>query len=274
MRTARQSRNNALAGAIGWSVSLVMCFPVVWMVAASFKTEIAAIGPPTLLFDPTFENFGAVIGRTDYLHHALNSIVEAGGATLASLVISVPAAYAAAFLPTRRTRGVLLWVLSTKMMPAVGSLVPIYLIFRDVGLLDTRLGLVIMFTLSNLPIIIWILYSFFKEIPQEILEAARLDGAGVTAQIVYLILPLSLPGVATATFLSIVMCWNESFWSLNLTASNAGPLSAFVASFSSPQGLFWAKLSAASTLAVTPILILCWMFQRRMVRSFAFGAAK
>jgi sorbitol/mannitol transport system permease protein len=262
------------AGAVGWLGALAMFFPIFWMLLAAFKTEIDAVGPPSLFFQPTLENFVQVNSRADYLSYALNSIAESFGATIISLILAVPAAYAAAFFPTDRTKDLLLWMLSTKMMPAVGVLVPMYLIFRNTELLDTRAGLIILFTLSNLPIVVWMLYSFFKDVPHEILEAGRMDGARVGQQIRYLLMPLTLPGIASTALLSIILCWNEAFWSLNLTASQAGPLTAFIASFSSPEGLFWAKLSAASTLAVAPILVFGWLTQRQLVRGLTFGAVK
>src|ERR1700674_3364840 len=178
------------------------------------------------------------------------------------------------FFPSPRTKDTLLWMLSTKMMPAVGVLVPIYILFRDSGLLDTRSGLIILYTLSNLPIVVWMLYSFFKELPKEILEAARMDGAGPFEQMLLLIMPLSAPGIASTALLSIILCWNEAFWSLNLSAAKAAPLTAYIASFSSPEGLFWAKLSAASTLAVVPIMIFGWLTQKQLVRGLTFGAVK
>ncbi|MBV9219959.1 MAG: carbohydrate ABC transporter permease, partial [Methylobacteriaceae bacterium] len=161
-----------------------------------------------------------------------------------------------------------------KMMPAVGVLVPMYLIFRSTGMLDTRTGLVIVYTLMNLPIVVWMLYSFFREVPKEILEAARMDGARPRQQLLLLLLPLSLPGVMSTALLSIIICWNEAFWSINLTASNAAPLTQLIASFSSPEGLFWAKLSAASLLAIAPILVFGWVTQRQLVRGLTFGAVK
>jgi sorbitol/mannitol transport system permease protein len=262
------------ATAIGWLGAILMFFPIFWMFLASFKTEIAAVGPPELFFTPTLESYAEVNSRADYFAYATNSVILSVGSTLIALLLSIPAAYAAAFLPTKRTKDLLLWMLSTKMMPAVGVLVPIYLLFRNTGLLDTRTGLIILLTLSNLPIVVWMLYSFFKDVPHEILEAARMDGAKVLKQIRFVLLPLTLPGIASTTLLSIILCWNEAFWSLNLTASQAGPLTAFIASFSSPEGLFWAKLSAASVLAVAPILVLGWMTQRQLVRGLTFGAVK
>jgi sorbitol/mannitol transport system permease protein len=275
MTKHRRKSSTIWRGVIGWTSALVMFFPIFWMLLASFKTEIDAVAtPPLLFFSPTLENFTAVNQRADYFSYAWNSIVESLGATVFGLAISVPAAYAAAFFPTKRTKDLLLWMLSTKMLPAVGVLVPMYLLFRDTGLLDTRTGLIIVFTLSNLPIVVWMLYSFFKEVPHEILEAGRMDGARVGAQIQHLLIPLTLPGIASTALLSVILCWNEAFWSLNLTAAKAGPLTAFIASFSSPEGLFWAKLSAASTLAIAPILVFGWLTQRQLVRGLTFGAVK
>lgn len=259
---------------VGWSIALIIFFPILWMVLTGFKTETAAIADPSFIFSPTLESYQAVQERSGYARFALNSVVVAFGSTFLALLIAIPSAYAMAFLPTKRTKGTLLWMLSTKMLPPVGVLVPIYLIFRDVGLLDTRTGLIIIYTLMNLPIVVWMLYTFFKDMPKDILEAGRMDGASTLQEVVFLLLPLTLPGIASTGLLSVILSWNEAFWSLNLTSSKAAPLTAYIASFSSPEGLFWAKLSAASTMAIAPILILGWMTQKQMVRGLTFGAVK
>ena len=204
----------------------------------------------------------------------MNSVVISFGSTLLGLLIAIPAAWAMAFAPTPKTKDVLMWMLSTKMMPPVGVLVPIYLIFRNTGLLDTRIGLVMILTLINLPIIVWMLYTYFKEIPGEILEAARMDGASLAKEIIYVLTPMAVPGIASTLLLNIILAWNEAFWTLNLTASKAAPLTAFIASYSSPEGLFYAKLSAASTMAIAPILMLGWFSQKQLVRGLTFGAVK
>ena len=165
-------------------------------------------------------------------------------------------------------------MLSTKMMPAVGVLVPIYLLFRNFGLLDTHIGLIIVIGLGNLPIVVWMLFTYFKEIPKDILEAARMDGATSWKEIVFVLAPMAVPGIASTILLNVILAWNEAFWTLNLTTLNAAPLTAFIASYSSPEGLFWAKLSAASTLAIAPILVLGWFSQRQLVRGLTFGAVK
>lgn len=260
---------------VGWSVAGLMFFPIFWMFVAGFKSEVEAVAtPPSLLFQPTLENYAAVQQRADYFKFAGNSLVISLSSTILTLLFGTPAAYAMAFYPSKRTKDTLLWMLSTKMLPSVGALMPIYLLFRDMGLLDTRLGLVLVYALINLPIVIWMLYAFFKEVPGEILEAARMDGAGLKDELYYLLLPLSLPGIASTCLLAIILSWNEAFWSLNLTGSNAAPLTAFIASFSSPEGLFWAKLSAASSMAIAPVLVLGWMTQRHLARGLTFGAVK
>ena len=259
-----------------WIVGFVIFFPILWMMLASFKTELEAfaIPPSFLLFHWTTENYAAVQERSDYLHHAINSIVIAGGSTLIALLIAIPAAWSMAFAPTKRTRDILLWMLSTKMMPPVGVLVPIYLLYRTFGLLDSRGGLIIVLCLGNLPIVVWMLFTYFKEIPRDILEAARMDGATVGREIIYVLTPMALPGIASTLLLNVILAWNEAFWTLNLSTSAAAPLTVFIASYSSPEGLFWAKLSAASTLAIAPILVLGWFSQRQLVRGLTFGAVK
>jgi sorbitol/mannitol transport system permease protein len=152
--------------------------------------------------------------------------------------------------------------------------VPIYLLFRNWGLLDTQFGLTIVLMLINLPIIVWMLYTYFREIPADILEACRMDGAVLWKEIVYILLPMAVPGIASTLLLNVILAWNEAFWTLNLTAAKAAPLTAFIASYSSPEGLFWAKLSAASTMAIAPILVLGWFSQRQLVRGLTFGAVK
>ena len=258
-----------------WLVALLFFFPIFWMVLTSFKTELQAIAsPPLFIFEPTLENFALVQERSDYIKYAINSIVASLGSTLLALIIAVPAAYAMAFSPTKYTKDILLWMLSTKMLPAVGVLVPIYLIAQSVGLLDNILVLIIIFALVNLPIIVWMLFSYFKEIPKEILEASMIDGASYIQELKHVVMPLSWGGIASTALLSIVLCWNEAFWSINLTASNAGTLTALVASYSSPEGLFWAKLSAISTLSCAPIVVFGWFCQKQLVQGLTFGAVK
>ena len=259
-----------------WAIGLLIFFPILWTILTSFKTEATAIADPPvfLAFDWTLENYSVVMERSNYARFLWNSIIIAGGSTVLGLIIAVPAAWSMAFVPSKRTKDILLWMLSTKMLPAVGVLYPIYLLFINLGLLDSRTGLVIVLMLMNLPIIVWMLYTYFKEIPGEILEAARMDGASLKEEILYILTPMAIPGIASTLLLNFILAWNEAFWTLNLTAAKAAPLTAFIASYSSPEGLFFAKLSAASTMAIAPILILGWFSQKQLVSGLTFGAVK
>ncbi len=265
--------NTVFAGTLG----ALMFFPIFWIVILSFKTEENAIRAPLeVLFSSgwTTEGYSTVQARSDYLKHFSNSVIIALGSTFLGLLIAIPAAWSMAFVPSKHTKNVLMWMLSTKMLPPVGVLVPIYLLFRDFELLDSRIGLTIVLMLINLPIIIWMLYTYFKEIPSEILEASRMDGAGLREEILYVLTPMAVPGIASTVLLNIILAWNEAFWTINLTAAKAAPLTAFITSYSSPEGLFYAKLSAASVMAIAPILIMGWFSQKQLVRGLTFGAVK
>lgn len=266
---------NRIAVVTAWIVACLFFFPIFWMVLTSFKTELQAIAvPPLLVFEPTLENFTLIQDRTDYLHYAWNSIATSVGGTLLAMLIAIPAAYAMAFNAGRWTKDILMWMLSTKMLPAVGVLMPIYLVAQKFGMLDTKTVLIIIYAMVNLPIIMLILFNYFREIPKEILEASRMDGTSTYNEITQIVMPLAWGGIASTALLSIVLCWNEAFWAINLTSSNAGTLTALVASFSSPEGLFWAKLSAVSTLACAPIVVFGWLCQKQLVQGLTFGAVK
>jgi sorbitol/mannitol transport system permease protein len=264
---------NLIFGIVGWVVAVIMFFPIFWMAITAFKTEQGAYSP-NLIFVPTLDSFKEVFSRSNYLAFMMNSIYVSLGSTLVCFLFAIPAAYKMSFFPTLKTQSTLLWMLSTKMMPAVGVLVPIYFLFRTFGLLDTVAGLIIIYTLMNLPIAIWMSYTYFCEIPAAILEAGRIDGATVWQELWYLLRPMALPGLSSTALILIIFAWNEAFWSINLTSANAAPLTAFIASYSSPEGLFWAKLSAASLLAVAPIMVLGWLTQKQLVQGLTFGAVK
>ena len=276
MARAISNQRKTLNTLVAWSIGFVIFFPILWTILTSFKTEAQAINDPPLFlfFDWTLENYAIVQERSNYMRFLWNSIFLACGSTILGIIIAVPAAWSMAFVPSQRTKDILMWMLSTKMLPAVGVLYPIYIGFVKLGLLDNRFGLMIVLMLINLPIIIWMLYTYFKEIPGEILEAARMDGASLGNEILYVLTPMAIPGIASTVLLNIILAWNEAFWTLNLTAAQAAPLTAFIASYSSPEGLFFAKLSAASTMAIAPILILGWFSQKQLVRGLTFGAVK
>ena len=276
MARTPSTRRKSINTLIAWVVGFLIFFPILWIIVLSFKSEGDAIRTPFEVLTSvwTFESYSTVNVRSDYFKHFNNSVIIAFGSTLLGILVAVPAAWSMAFVPSKSTRGILMWMLSTKMLPAVGVLYPIYLLCIELGILDSRIGLVVILMLINLPIIVWMLYTYFKEIPGEILEAARMDGATLRAELLYVLTPMAIPGIASTVLLNVILAWNEAFWTLNLTAAKAAPLTAFIASYSSPEGLFYAKLSAASVMAIAPILIMGWFSQKQLVRGLTFGAVK
>ncbi|MCB1354042.1 MAG: carbohydrate ABC transporter permease [Rhodobacteraceae bacterium] len=269
---AQKSINTAAA----WVVALIIFFPILWTFLTSFKPEeVAVASPPVFVgFDWTMQNYHDVIAQRGYGSYFWNSVVISVGSTVLGMIIAIPAAWAMAFVHGKRTKDLLMWMLSTKMMPAAGVLVPIYLMGKSLGLIDTRFMLMIVLMLMNLPIIVWMLYTYFREIPGDILEAARMDGANLMSEILYVLTPMAIPGIASTLLLNVILAWNESFWTLNLTTFQAAPLTKFIAGFSSPQGLFYGKLSAASVMAIVPIMVIGWFSQKQLVRGLTFGAVK
>ena len=276
MARAVKTQRRIITTIAAWTIGLIIFFPIFWTILTSFKTEAQAINDPPLFFtfDWTLENYAIVQERSDYMKFLWNSVIIAGGSTVLGILVAIPAAWSMAFVPSKWTKDILLWMLSTKMLPAGGVLYPISLLFVEFNLLDTRSGLMVVLMLINLPIIVWMLFTYFKEIPHEILEAARMDGAKFKEEIFYVLTPMAIPGIASTALLNFILAWNEAFWTLNLTAAKAAPLTAFIASYSSPEGLFFAKLSAASTMAIAPVLILGWFSQKQLVRGLTFGAVK
>jgi sorbitol/mannitol transport system permease protein len=271
----RRVRPGAVAlNLLTYAIALFVFFPILWAVLTGFKSEAeAAATPPVLLFDATLDNYHAVFDA-GYMGYFWNTVVLACGSTLLALALGVPAAYSLAFRPSTATPKVLSWVLSTKMLPAVGALIPLIVIYKNVGLFDTRLGMVLLYAAFNLPLVIWMMRSFFADLPKEIIEAAVVDGAGFGTIMRRVVLPLSAPGLASTALLSLIFSWNEFLLAVNLTGPNAGTLPVFISGFMTSEGLFWAKMSAASTLAIAPVILAGWLAQRSLVRGLTFGAVK
>jgi sorbitol/mannitol transport system permease protein len=257
-----------------YAVALLVFFPILWTVLTGFKSEgDAAAIPPVLFFDATLDNYHTVF-NANYLDFFQNTVVMAFGSTLVALALGLPAAYSLAFHPSRQSPRVLSWVLSTKMLPAVGALIPLIVIYKRVGLFDTRIGMILLYGALNLPLVIWMMRSFFADLPHEILEAAVVDGARFHHIMWKIVIPLSAPGLAATALLSLIFSWNEFLLAVNLTSANSGTLPVFISSFMTSEGLFWAKMSAASTLAIAPVILAGWLAQRSLVRGLTFGAVK
>lgn len=263
-----------LLGLLAWAAAVLFFLPVLWMVLTGFKHESqASTDPPTLLFSPTLEQYGEVFAR-DFAPYLINSATSSIFSTLLVLALAAPAAYALSVAAVPRWRDVLFFFLSTRMMPAVASVVPLYLLARNLGLLDNITVLSLVYTGMNLPIAVWMLRGFLLEIPREVLEAARVDGAGPRTEITRIILPMIGPGLAATALICFIFAWNEFFFAVSLTATRAATVPVFLVGFITSEGLFWARLSAASTLAVLPVVLAGWVAQKQLVRGLSLGAVK
>jgi sorbitol/mannitol transport system permease protein len=276
-RAPRRRRPTPAALALNvftYLVAFVVFFPILWTVLTSLKTEAqAASTPPVFLFHVTFGNYRTVFDA-NYFSFFENTVILSVGSTLLAMLLGLPAAYSLAFHPSPRTPKVLSWVLSTKMLPAVGALIPLIVIYKRVHLFDTRLGMILLYAAFNLPLVIWMMRSFFADLPKEILEAATVDGAGFLRIMTRIVLPLTAPGLAATALLSLIFSWNEFLLAVNLTGANTGTLPVFISGFMTSEGLFWAQMSAASTLAIAPVILAGWLAQRSLVRGLTFGAVK
>src|SRR4051794_23991893 len=269
---------NRAFGALAWVVGLVFFFPVFWMVLNSFKSEQDANTSPKLFFHPTLERYHDVTksaaGLLSFGDAFANSAVIVILSTLIVLALAIPAAYALAVRPIHKWRDVLFFFISTKFLPIVASILPIWILARNFNLLNTRMVLIILYTGINLPLAVWMLRSFFQEIPRELIEAAEIDGAGLRGQLTSVILPLAAPGIAATALLCVIFAWNEFFYAVQLNPVQGSTVPIWVTTNISTRGDFLAKLSAASVLACIPVVLAGWIAQKRMIRGLAMGAIK
>jgi sorbitol/mannitol transport system permease protein len=259
---------------VGWLVVFIFFFPVLWMWLESLKTEPqAASSPPTILFAPTLAEFQEVLSG-DFPPFFINSAIASIGSTLLVLILGLPAAYALAIRPVKRTQDALFFFISTRFLPFAASLVPLYLLARDLHLLDNIFALVLIYTTINLPLGVWLLRSFLLEIPNDLFEAARVDGAGFFRELTRIVVPLITPGIAATSLICLIFSWNEFFYAVNFTSSVAATAPIFLVGFISGRGLFYAKLAAAATLASLPVLLAGWIAQKQLIRGLTMGAVK
>jgi sorbitol/mannitol transport system permease protein len=274
-RTVGSSRlTGTVLSVLGWAAALLLFFPVLWMVLTAFKQERDAFtSPPKFIFSPTLDQFDAVLSGG--LEAALlNSLWTTVGSTVLVIVLALPAAYALSIRPVEKWTDVLFFFLSTRMLPVVGAIVPIYIIARDIGMLDNVWTLVVLYTAINLPIAVWMLRSFMSEVPTEVLEASRVDGANLWQEARKVLLPMIAPGIAATALICVIFAWNEFFLAVTLTAVRAQTVPVYLVGFITSEGAFWARLCAAATLAAIPVLLAGWVAQRYLVRGLTLGAIK
>lgn len=274
-RRARRFRvGGLLVPTLAWIAAIGFFFPVLWMFLTGFKQEADAFTrTPKLVFAPTLDQYRAIFDR-DFAPFLINSATATIISTLLVLALAIPCAYGLAIKPVEKWRDVLFFFISTRFLPVVGAIVPIYVIARDAQLLDTVTALIILYTAMNLPIAVWMLRSFFLEVPTAIMEAARIDGASLRQELVRVVLPLVTPGIAATALICVIFAWNEFFFAVNLTSSRAATVPVFLVGFITSEGLFWARLSAAATMACLPVLLAGWIAQRQLVRGLTMGAVK
>ena len=269
---------SVLAGILAWFAALVFFFPVFWMILSSFKTERDANARPKLRFDPTLDRYRDVMGGSEGLltfsTAAANSATVVLVSTLIVLALAIPAAYALAINPIPRWRDVLFFFISTKFLPIVASILPIWIIASRFDKLNTLTVLVVLYTAINLPLAIWMLRSFFMEIPRELIEASEIDGAKLRGQLRSVVLPIAAPGIAATALLCVIFAWNEYFYAVQLNPADGSTVPMWVTTHVSTRGNFLAKLSAASVLACIPVVVAGWIAQKRMIRGLAMGAIK
>jgi len=271
---AGQGRSKVGWSALAWLVAFVFFFPVLWMMLEALKTESQAASiPPTIFFVPTLTEFQEVLSR-DFPPFFINSAVATIGSTLLVIVLGLPAAYALSIRPVAQARDVLFFFISTRFLPFAASLVPLYLLARDLQLLDNVFALILIYTTINLPLGVWLLRSFLLELPNELFEAARVDGAGFWRELTSIVLPLITPGLAATCLICLIFAWNEFFYAVNFTSSVAATTPIFLVGFISGRGLFYAKLAAAATLASLPVLLAGWFAQKQLIRGLTMGAVK
>jgi sorbitol/mannitol transport system permease protein len=260
-------------GIVAWVAGIAFFLPVLWMVITAFKPESAAeTWPPKFTFSPTLAEFRLVFaGWGPFVTH---SVIATVVSTALVLVLAVPAAYALAIHPVKRWRDGLFFFISTKMLPIVAAIGPLYVIALKTHLLDSIWLLIILYTAMNLPLAIWLIRSFMLEVPGEMLEAAELDGAGRLRQMGEVIMPVISPGLVSTALICVIFAWNELFLALNLTTVNAATLPMFLISSVPQEGLYIAHLSAAATVASVPVIIVGWIAQRSLVRGLSMGAIK
>jgi sorbitol/mannitol transport system permease protein len=273
-REARRRFSGSALTTVTWLLAFVFFAPVIWLVMTAFKPESAAASnPPVFFFVPTFEQFEAVLSNGAGAYF-LNSLIATGVSTILVVLLAVPAAYAVSIRPVEKTQDVLFFFISTKMLPVVAVIMPIYVIAGQLKVLDNIGTLIVLYTAMNLPIAVWMMRSFFQEVPAEVLEAASMDGAGLIKTLRTILIPMVTPGLAATALICVIFAWNEFFFALNLTAANAATVPVFLVSQMTSEGLFLAKLSAASVLASLPVVIAGWVAQKQLVRGLSMGAVK
>lgn len=268
-------RHRTIVNVLAYLVSFLIFFPILWTAITGLKLEVDAMRiPPKILFHPTIAHYAEALLASNYAHYAVNSLTIVGISLAIALTLGIPAAYSIAFYKLKQAKNFLFFILSTRFMPGVAIIVPIYILWTKFHLIDTKIGLIIMYTALSIPLVVWLMRSFFIDIPFEIVEAGLIDGLSHLQILCYIIIPLSLPGLATTAILCTVFCWNEFFFAVSLTQFSAGTLPVYMSSFMTTKGQVWASLAAVAICGMAPILIAGWIIQKGLLKGLTLGALR
>jgi len=259
-----------------FGVAILYFFPVLYMFLTAFKTEFQA-ATPSFVFSPTLKTLGNVLNDRNILGFLRNSIFQVTLGTILCLLLGIPAAFALVFgqFKKRETNEKLyVWFITTILLPPVAVIIPLYTWFHQLNLIGNPFGLLIAYVGFHVPIVIWMLHSFFIDVPKEIIEASEIDGCNRFQQLVLIAVPLVRIGIFSAGLLVAVFIWNEFFLAFNLTGNDTATLPVYMARFREQQGMFTAQLSAASTIAILPPVIFGWLTQKSLVKGLTLGSVK
>jgi len=253
--------------------AVVYLFPLWWAILSSFKPlERLVTLPPTIIFKPTLKGYTTMLLKKGFLQYLINSSIICSTSTIIALAIGALAAYSLARFQIRGKQHIAFWILSTKMLPPVAVVIPFYIIFKTLRLIDTYLVLILLYTLMNLPLTVWIMRSFFECIPQSVEEAAMIDGCSRLSVIFRITLPLSTPGIGTSAFFCVVFAWNELLYALVLTSMNAKTLAVGAAGVIEMRRLLWNEVGVVTTIMAIPVLVFIMIFRKYMISGLTFGA--
>lgn len=253
-------------------IALVWVFPIIYMIVSSFKAEVDVV-VPGFIFSPTLENYKTVLSDT-FFQYLGNSVMITLGTVILTVLLAVPAGYALVFTPLKNPDNVYFWFVSTTFLPAIAVIIPVYLIFRNIGLVDNPLALIILYCGAGVPLMVWLVTNFFKEVPLEIVEAAELDGCNRLQAFSKIMLPLVRNGIFSAALLVFIITWNEFFFAVTITYTEAATLPVYMSKYMTQQGYFWGKMCATGTLICIIPIILGFFTQKALVKGLTSGSVK
>lgn len=276
MRTRRRPATGArLLDVLTYLVVFLFLCPIFWLISTAFKTRTDAFAiPPHWFFKPTLANFKTVLRSADFVREYANSVIVAGVTTVLVLIIGVPAAYALTRFAFKARRGISLWILSTRLLPTIGTLFPLYIIFNRLHMLDTYQGLIFLYLSFTLVFVIWMMRGYFMQVPVELEEASLCDGASRLTTLVRIVMPIAAPGMAAVAVFTFIISWNEFLFALIFTRTTARTAPVAITAFMSFEGINWGPLAAAGLLVLAPVFIFSVFVLKYLVAGLAMGAVK